>query len=145
MANTYTQLNIHAVFSVKGRENLLSANIRTTLFPYLSGILKNANNFPLAVNGYKDHVHVLFELDPTFAISDVLKKLKANSSKWVNDQKLMPGKFYWQEGYAAFSYSRSQRNDVIRYIMNQEQHHKTSTFREEYLKLLEMVIGRKVL
>jgi putative transposase len=137
MANTYTQLNTHAVFSVKGRENLLSEKIRNELFPYISGIIKNINNYPLAVNGYKDHVHVFFELNPTCTISDILNKLKSNSSKWINDQKFLPGKFYWQEGYGAFSYSRSQRHDVIQYIMNQEQHHKQTSFREEYLKLLE--------
>ena len=138
MANTYTQLNIHAVFSVKGRENLLSKTVRDELFPYIAGIVKSFNNFPLAVNGYKDHVHLFFELSPSLSVSDVLEKVKSNSSKWINDKKLMPGKFSWQAGYAAFSYSRSQRANVIQYIVNQEQHHKNTTFREEYLKFLEM-------
>jgi len=137
MANTYTQLNIHAVFSVKGRENLLSASLRNNVFPYISGILKNINQFPLAVNGYKDHVHLLFELNPSNSISDLMSIIKSNSSKWINQQKIMRGNFFWQAGFAAFSYSRSQRNDVIQYIMNQEEHHKKATFREEYLKLLE--------
>jgi len=137
MANTYTQLNIHAVFSVKGRENLLSASLRNNVFPYISGILKNINQFPLAVNGYKDHVHLLFELNPSNSISDLMSIIKSNSSKWINQQKIMRGNFFWQAGFAAFSYSRSQRNDVIQYIMNQEEHHKKTTFREEYLKLLE--------
>ncbi len=137
MANTYTQLSTHAVFSVKGRENLLSGTTRVELFPYISGILKSIHNYPLAVGGYKDHVHVFFELNPSCSTSEVLEKIKSNSSKWINEKKFMPGKFVWQLGYAAFSYARSQRNDVIQYIVNQEQHHKKRTFREEYLDFLE--------
>ena len=137
MANTYTQLNIHAVFSVKGRENLLSLNVRNELFPYISGIVKNTGNFLLAVNGYKDHVHLFFELNPANCISTIMEQVKSNSSKWINEKKFMPGKFCWQTGYAAFSYSRSQRDSVIQYIVNQEQHHRKTTFREEYLNFLE--------
>jgi REP element-mobilizing transposase RayT len=137
MANTYTQLNIHAVFSVKGRENLLSGTVRNELFPFVSGILKSIGNFPLAVNGYRDHLHLFFELNPTICISDILERVKSNSSKWINGKKFMPGKFCWQAGYAAFSYSRSQRDEVIQYILNQERHHKTTTFREEYLSFME--------
>ena len=137
MANTYTQLNIHAVFSVKGRENTLSSKIRPDLFSFMSGILNRLQCYPLAINGFKDHVHVFFELHPTIAVSDLLEKLKSGSSKWLNEKKLLPGTFNWQKGYSAFTYSRSQRKDVIAYIMNQEEHHKRATFREEYLKLLD--------
>jgi REP element-mobilizing transposase RayT len=137
MANTYTQLNIHAVFSVKGRENLLSAMVRKELFLYAAGILKDSKNYPLAVNGFRDHLHVFFELNPSNSVSDVMNKLKANSSKWVNERKFMPGVFNWQAGYAAFTYSRSQRNVVIQYIINQEQHHHKTTFKEEYLQILK--------
>jgi putative transposase len=137
MANTYTQLNVHTVFSVKGRENALSSKMRPDLFAFISGILTRLNSFPLAVNGYKDHVHVFFELHPTKSVSDILEKVKSGSSKWINEKKFMPGIFSWQSGYSAFTYSRSQRNDVISYIMNQEEHHKKATFREEYLRLLE--------
>ncbi|MFO7369350.1 MAG: IS200/IS605 family transposase [Bacteroidales bacterium] len=137
MANTYTQLNVHAVFSVKGRGNFLSSSVRSELYPFISGILKKSGNFPLAINGYKDHVHAFFEINPANSVSDVLKEIKSNSSRWINDQRFMPGKFNWQTGFGAFSYSRSQRNSVIQYIVNQEQHHHVSTFREEYLKLLE--------
>jgi putative transposase len=136
MANTYTQLNIHAVFSVKGRENLLSENLRNELFPYISGIIKNNRHYPLTIGGYRDHVHLFLELNPSASVSDILEKVKSNSSKWINEKRILPGKFSWQAGYAAFSYSRSQRNDVIQYIVNQEQHHKKTTFREEYLDLL---------
>lgn len=136
MANTYSQINIHCVFAVKGRENLISKEIRDELHRYMSGILKNDNAYPLSVGGWKDHVHVFFELHPDSKISDLMRMLKASSSKWINDNKFVKGKFQWQEGYGAFSYSRSQRNNVINYIKNQEDHHKKQTFREEYLELL---------
>ncbi len=137
MANTYTQINIHIVFSVQGRENILMSTFRSELFQYISGILKNFNQFPLAVNGYKDHVHIFFEMLPKMALSDIMRIIKTNSSKWINENKFVPGKFSWQSGYGAFSYSRSQRNNVIQYIINQEEHHKKTTFRKEYLGLLK--------
>ena len=84
MANTYTQLNVHAIFAVKGRENLLTTNFRTNVFEYIAGILKNKNHYSLAVNGYKDHVHIFFELNPSVSVSDVMEAVKANSSKWIN-------------------------------------------------------------
>lgn len=136
MANTYTQINIHAVFATKGRENFILKNFRDQLFQYISGILRNINQFPLAVNGHKDHVHVFFELKPTDSVSNVLQIVKTNSSKWINDSKFLKGKFNWQNGYGAFSYSKSQRNDVIQYIINQEEHHKKQSFKTEYLELL---------
>ena len=137
MANTYSQLNIHCVFAVKGRENLITSNFRDDLHRYMSGILKNDDSFPLAVNGWKDHVHVFFELPVTMSVSKQMQMLKSSSSKWINDNKLVQGKFSWQEGYGAFSYSHSQRDNVIKYIINQEQHHKTHTFKDEYLELLK--------
>jgi REP element-mobilizing transposase RayT len=136
MANTYSQLNIHCVFAVKGRENIITKNFRDDLHKYMSGILKNDGSFPLAVNGWLDHIHVFFELPVTMPVSDQMRMLKATSSKWINDNKLVKGKFSWQEGYGAFSYSRSQRNNVVQYIMNQEEHHSKQTFKEEYLELL---------
>jgi putative transposase len=137
MANTYTQLNIHCIFAVHGRESYLMSNFREDLFRYMSGILKGDKSYPLAVNGWLDHVHVFFELQPTMCVSDQMRMLKATSSKWINDNKFIKGKFRWQEGFGAFSYSRSQRDTVIRYIMNQEQHHQKQNFREEYLELLQ--------
>jgi len=136
MPNTYTQINIHAVFTVKGRENLLTQKFRPKLFEYISGILKNIDQFPLAVNGYQDHVHIFFELKPTRTITEIMRIVKSNSSKWINENGFINGKFSWQEGYGAFSYSRSQRNDVINYIINQEQHHSKVPFKTEYLELL---------
>lgn len=137
MANTYTQINIQAVFSVQGRRNLLDQNFREDLFKYISGILKNTNQYPLAVNGYLDHVHMFFELHPISSVSDILEVVKTNSSKWINKNHFIKGKFNWQKGYGAFSYSRSQRDNVIQYIMKQEEHHRKRTFKKEYLDLLK--------
>jgi REP element-mobilizing transposase RayT len=137
MANTYSQINIHCVFAVKGRENVITKNFREELHKYLWGILKNDGVFPLAVGGWKDHIHIFFELKPDLRISDLMRMLKSTSSKWINENRFVLGKFQWQEGYGAFSYSRSQRDNVIKYIMNQEEHHKRKTFREEYLGLLK--------
>jgi len=137
MANTYSQLNIHCVFAVKGRENIITVNFRDDLHRYMAGILRNDGAFPLAVGGWKDHVHVFFELPVTISISDLMRMLKATASKWINDNRLVKGRFSWQAGYGAFSYSRSQRDTVVQYIINQEEHHKKQTFREEYLELLK--------
>ena len=137
MTNTYSQVNIHCVFAVKVRENLITNNFRDDLHRYMSGILKNDGVFPLAVGGWKDHIHVFFELKPDLKISDLMRMLKSTSSKWINDNRLVLGRFRWQEGYGAFSYSRSQRDNVINYIMRQEEHHKRRTFREEYFELLK--------
>jgi REP element-mobilizing transposase RayT len=136
MANTYTQFNIHAVFAVKGRQNLLVDKFRIELFQYIHGILKNRGQYPLAVNGYKDHVHIFFELHPSSCISDIMRDVKASASKWINENKFVVGNFSWQEGYGGFSYSRTQRDNVINYIMDQEKHHSTHSFQEEYLELL---------
>jgi len=129
---------MHVVFAVKGRENILLNTFRSDLFKYISGILKNIEQFPLAVNGYKDHIHLFFEMQPTKSLSDITRIVKANSSKWINENKFVHRKFSWQEGYGGFSYSRSQRNNVIQYIINQEEHHRKKTFREEYLELLRL-------
>ncbi len=137
MANTYTQLNIQLVFAVKGRDSLLKKSFRYEVFKYISGILKEINQFPLAVNGYLDHVHLFFEMNPNNSVSEISRIVKSNSSKWINDKRFLMNKFNWQSGFGAFSYSRSHRNKVIKYIMNQEQHHKKKTFKDEYLEFLD--------
>lgn len=136
MANTYTQINIHAIFSVRGRENIITRQFRDRLHKYIAGIINNQNNYSLAVNGYKDHVHIFFEQNPVLSLSDIMRDVKSNSSKWINKNRLVLGRFSWQEGYGAFSYSRLQRDGVIKYIMEQEKHHSVKTFKEEYLGLL---------
>ncbi|HED06738.1 MAG TPA: IS200/IS605 family transposase [Ignavibacteria bacterium] len=137
MANTFTQINIHLIFAVQGRENILRNSFRENLFKYIYGILRESKQYPLAVNGYLDHVHAFFELNPINSVSDIARIVKANSSKWINENKFVRNKFHWQKGYGAFSYSRSQRDNVIKYIMEQEKHHKKKTFREEYLEFLK--------
>lgn len=137
MAYTYSQINIHAVFSVKGRENLLKKEFRGYLFEYISGTMKSIGLFPLAVNGFEDHVHIFFELPPAISISKAVQQIKANSSRWINEEKLVTGIFQWQKGFSAFANSRSQRDRVIKYILNQESHHSNKCFREEYLDLLK--------
>jgi len=137
MANTFTQINIHLIFAVQGRENILRNSFRENLFKYIHGILRESKQYPLAVNGYLDHVHAFFELNPINSVSDIARIVKANSSKWINENKFVRNKFHWQKGYGAFSYSRSQRDNVIKYIMEQEKHHKKKTFREEYLEFLK--------
>jgi REP element-mobilizing transposase RayT len=137
MANTYTQLYIQCVFAVKGRKKVITKDFSDELYKYMSGILRQQNAYPLAVGGWKDHVHVFFELKPDFKLSDIIRVLKACSSKWINENKFVQGKFQWQEGYGGFSYAHSQRDRVIKYIMNQERHHTLKTFRKEYLEFLE--------
>ncbi len=136
MANTYTQLNVHVVFAVKGRDNVFNKALMDRLCEYLHGILVNLKQYPLAIGGHKNHVHLFFEQHPDTSLSDIMEKTKASSSKWINENKLMPWRIEWQRGYGGFSYSRSQRDHVIKYIMTQEDHHKRKTFREEYLEIL---------
>ena len=136
MPNTYSQITIQLVFAVKGRENILRDEFRADVFKYISGIIENKDQIPLVVNGWKDHVHTLFGLSPSVSVSDMARDIKANSSKWINENDFIKGKFNWQDGFGAFSYSRSQREDVIKYIMNQETHHRSKTFKEEYLDML---------
>ena len=138
MANTYTQIHIQFVFAVKHRDGLLHASYKDELYRYIAGIIKNHNHKLLAINGMPDHVHVFIGMRPTQSISDLLQDIKGNSSKWINEKKFLKVKFEWQEGFGAFSYSKSQSNAVIDYIKNQEQHHAVKTFREEYLEFLEL-------
>ena len=136
MANTYSQITIHAVFAVKNRQNIITSVWRDSLHQYIAGIITNKGGKSLAVGGWLDHVHILFGLPVTSSISDFVGEVKSNSSRWINEKKLVNGKFQWQSGFAAFSFSKSHRNNAIQYIMNQEEHHKKKTFREEYLKML---------
>lgn len=138
MANTYTQIYIHAVFAVQNRACLISNVWKDDLFKYTSGIIKNNNHKSLAVNGFRDHVHIFAGMKPQQSVSDLMQDIKAYSSKWINENRFVPGKFNWQAGYGAFSYSHSQIDKVIKYILRQEEHHKKKTFKEEYLKLLEI-------
>ncbi len=136
MANTYTQIHIQAVFTVQNRECIIQDNWKDELYKYITGIVHNNNHRLLAINGMPDHVHVLFGLRPSQSISGLMQDIKGSSSKWINDKRLVQGKFSWQEGYGAFSYSKTDLPEVIRYINNQTVHHKRKTFSEEYLEML---------
>lgn len=136
MANTYSQITIHAVFAVKLRQNFIAKEWRDKLHQYIAGILANKGAKPLAVGGWQDHVHILFGMPVTTCIADLMSAVKASSSSWINQQQFIKGKFEWQAGYGAFSFAKSQRDIVIKYIMNQEEHHQQKTFKEEYIKML---------
>ena len=136
MANTYTQIHIHVVFAVQNRASLISESWEMELHKYMSGIIQHNNHKVLAINGTNDHIHILFGFRPTQSLSDLMQDVKGCSSKWINQRRLCPGRFSWQEGYGGFSYSKSQLPKVARYIENQKQHHQKRTFCQEYLKML---------
>jgi len=137
MANTYSQIYIQIVFAVKGRQNLISRNHREELHKYISGIIANREQKLMAIFAMPDHVHILISIRPKICISDLVRDIKASSSKLINDSKWTMGKFNWQEGYGAFSYSKSSVGNVVAYILNQEEHHKTKSFKEEYIEFLQ--------
>jgi putative transposase len=137
MANTYSQITIHVVFAVKNRDNFITKEWRDDLHKYISGIIKNKGATSLAIGGWKDHIHVLFGMPVTSNVSDLIGAVKANSSAWINEKGFVKGKFQWQSGYGAFSFSKSQRDIVVNYIMNQEEQHSKKTFKEEYIQMLK--------
>ncbi len=137
MANTYTQIYVQIIFAVQGRENLIHENLRDELEKYICGIITNNKSKPLAIYSNPDHTHILIGLHPTISVATMAGDIKASSSKWINEKKVILGKFNWQDGYGAFTYSKSQINDVAKYILNQPEHHKRTTFREEYLSTLQ--------
>ncbi|TAL70349.1 MAG: IS200/IS605 family transposase [Bacteroidetes bacterium] len=137
MANTYTQLYVHIVFAVKGRQNIIPSNKKEELYKYITGIFKNKKNKLLAINGMSEHIHILLNQNPEDSLSSLVKEIKRCSSLFINEKKWMPGKFEWQSGYSGFTYSKSQISSVCKYIENQEQHHKKRTFREEYIEILK--------
>jgi len=137
MPNTYTQLYVQIVFTVKGRANLISSNNREELHKFITGIVSNRNQKMLAIYAMPDHVHILIVLKANISISDLVRDIKAGSSKFINDSKWINGKFNWQEGFGAFSYSKSHLDNVVKYILNQEERHKNRSFKEEYLEFLQ--------
>ncbi|WP_010135828.1 IS200/IS605 family transposase [Ochrovirga pacifica] len=137
MANTYTQLYFHIVFAVKGRRNHISKLWKDDLYKYITGVVTNKNQKMMMVNGVADHIHLLIGTKPNCNLSDLVRDIKANSSKWVNENNFIPCKFEWQTGFGAFTVSQSGVKNVIRYIKNQEEHHRKKTFREEYVDFLK--------
>jgi REP element-mobilizing transposase RayT len=137
MANTYTQIHIQFVFAVKHRYGLIQTLWKDELYKYITGIVQNQQHKLLAINGMSDHLHLLVGLRPNQSISELMQDVKGSSSKWINERKLVQGKFEWQEGYGAFSYSVSQLKGVINYIEKQEEHHKIKSFKDEYINILK--------
>ena len=137
MANTYTQIHIQAVFVVQNRDCLINNSWKDELYKYITGILKNNQHKPLAINGMPDHLHILFGMRPTQSLSELIQDIKGDSSKWINEKRYLKKKFSWQEGFGAFSYSKSHISKVINYIEKQEEHHKKKSFIEEYVEFLK--------
>jgi len=137
MANTYTQIHIQAVFAVQNRRCLIDRKWKDELYKYITGIIQNYDHKVLQINGMPDHIHILFGMRPTQSLSDLMQKVKQDSSKWINNKGFVNGRFSWQEGFGGFSYSKSQLPRVIHYIQNQENHHKKKSFLEEYIDVLK--------
>ncbi|HJW30037.1 MAG TPA: IS200/IS605 family transposase [Saprospiraceae bacterium] len=136
MANTYTQLHIHLVFAVKYREAILRKSWKGQLQKYITSIIQNQGHKLLIIENVEDHMHILIGLRPVQSLSALMEKIKTDSSLWINNNKLTPRHFNWQNGYGAFALSKSHVEGCIKYIANQEEHHRKKSFREEYLELL---------
>ncbi|HZB13760.1 MAG TPA: IS200/IS605 family transposase [Chryseolinea sp.] len=138
VANTYTQIHIHAIFAVRNRACLIQPEWKEELYKYISGIAQTNNKHKLIIiNGMPDHVHLFIGMRPNQSLSDLMQDIKGSSSKWINGRKFLRGRFEWQEGYGAFSYGKSQIGDVIAYIRDQEIHHQNFNFLDEYKMFLE--------
>ena len=137
MANTFTQIYLQFVFAVQDRNSLIHPKWQNELYKYITGIIKNNKHKLITINGMSDHLHVFIGYKPHQLIPDLLQDIKGSSSKWINKKRFTLGKFAWQAGYGAFSYSHSQIDYVVQYILNQEKHHKKKTFQQEYIQLLK--------
>ena len=137
MANTFTQIYLQFVFAVENRMSLIGVEWKDELYKYITGIVQNNKHKLIAINGISNHIHVFIGYNPHQLIPDLLQDMKGCSSTWINKKGFVKGKFNWQASYGAFSYSHSHIDRVVKYIMNQEAHHKKKTFQEEYIELLE--------
>jgi putative transposase len=137
MASTRTEVYIHFVFAVSGRENAITSELRESVHRYITGVVQNNKHTMMAINSHFDHVHMLIGLHSAQAIADLMRDVKANSSRFISETRKSSRKFAWQEGYGAFSYSKSQCAQVIKYIEGQEEHHRGRSFREEYIEILK--------
>lgn len=137
MPGTFSQIYIQVVFAVQHREAMIHDSWEEELYKYISGIIRNKEQKMLAINGMPDHIHFLIGMKPSCCLSDLVREVKKSSNDFVKEKQFSKYKFNWQEGYGAFSYSHSNLDNVIAYIMNQKKHHKKKTFREEYLEFLK--------
>lgn len=137
MANTFSQLYLQFVFAVKGRQSLIAKENKEELHKYITGLVQNRKAKMLAIHCMPDHTHLFVGFRPTVLITDFIKEIKVESNEFITNKKWTKGKFNWQEGYGVFSYSHSHIDRVVKYVLNQEEHHKRKTFRQEYHELLE--------
>lgn len=137
MANTFTQLRTHIIFAVKKRESMIPKQHREQVQKYITGLIQKRKHKLLAIFCMPDHIHIFIGQQPAQSISDLVEEIKTASTKFIKKQKWMPFAFAWQRGYGAFSHSKSQTDIVVNYVLNQEEHHKKKTFREEYISILE--------
>ncbi|MEI6584275.1 MAG: IS200/IS605 family transposase [Chitinophagia bacterium] len=137
MANTYSQIYLQAVFAVKYRRAIIDIEWQAKLFSIIANLINESNCTTIIVNGVEDHVHCFFRIKPAISVSELMKSVKAKSSKYINDNQLTSQRFEWQEGFGAFSYSHTSIHAVYNYILNQQAHHKRQNFTDEYLELLE--------
>ena len=137
MGSTLSNLLYHVVFSTKNREPSLIPAIRDDLYRYIGGIIKKEKGILIQIGGMPDHLHLVVKLNPAHSLSDIMKNIKGSSSKWINEQKILMGRFGWQEGYGAFTISESQLPGVLRYVSEQEKHHRTLSFKDEFVVFLK--------
>jgi REP-associated tyrosine transposase len=137
MAHTFTQIYIQAVFAVAVRQNLIRPDFKDELQKYITGIVQKQGQKLIEINSMPDHTHMLIGLKPNIALSDLMRDVKSDSTEFIKRKRWIKGRFNWQEGFGAFSYSHSHLGSVIRYIRNQEKHHAKKSFRNEYQTLLK--------
>ena len=137
MANTYTQCYFHLVFAVKNRKALIKKEWKSEMEMYITGIVQNHHNKMLAIGTVPDHIHILIGYNVNYLIPDLVEEIKTSSNAWIKARKLSEYKFEWQKGYGAFTHSHSQIDNVVKYVLSQEDHHKKTKFRDEYLEMLE--------
>ncbi len=135
--STYSQIYVQIVFSVQGRESFIKPEWEDRLHKYIAGFIRNKQQKLIAINGTEDHLHILIGLSPTCCLSDLVRELKKSSNSFINENRLCSYVFRWQEGFGAFSYSRSQIDNVVRYIMNQKEHHARQSYLDEYIGFLK--------
>ena len=134
---TYSQIYIQIVFAVKNRHALIDVTWEERLYQYITGIIQNKGQKLIAINGVANHIHIFIGMKPSCCLSDLVREIKKSSNDFISENKFCSSKFYWQEGFGAFSYSHSQIDNVYKYVMNQKQHHKKVTFKEEYIEFLK--------
>jgi len=137
MANTYTQIYLQFVFAVCDRTSLIAPEWKDELYKYITGIVQSNKHKVLSINGPANHIHLFVGYKPHQSIPDLMQDVKGDSSKWINDRRFVHGRFQWQAGYGAFSYSQSHIGSVARYIERQEEHHRVKSFQREYRELLD--------